>query len=155
SIDVLIPTLNEPVSVIRPTIVASQDMDWPRDRLNVYVLDDGKRPEVAALCAELGVNYVRRPDSRHAKAGNVNYALETVATSEYVAIFDCDHVPTRSFLQVSLGWFLKDERLAVLQTPHMFFSPDPFERNLNTFKSVPNEGELFYGLLQDGNDLWN
>ena len=155
SVDVLIPTLNEPVAVLRPTIIASQDMDWPRDRLHVYVLDDGKRPEVQALCAELGVNYVRRPDNRDAKAGNVNYALANHCSSEYLAIFDCDHVPTRSFLQVSLGWFLKDDRLAVLQTPHMFFSPDPFERNLNTFKSVPNEGELFYGLLQDGNDLWN
>ena len=43
----------------------------------------------------------------------------------------------------------------MLQTPHHFFSPDPFERNLGTFRKVPNEGELFYGLVQDGNDLWN
>ncbi|MBB6092543.1 cellulose synthase/poly-beta-1,6-N-acetylglucosamine synthase-like glycosyltransferase [Povalibacter uvarum] len=43
----------------------------------------------------------------------------------------------------------------MLQTPHHFFSPDPFERNLGTFKRVPNEGNLFYGLIQDGNDLWN
>ena len=34
-------------------------------------------------------------------------------------------------------------------------SPDPFEKNLKTFRTVPNEGELFYGLVQDGNDLWN
>ncbi len=64
-------------------------------------------------------------------------------------------MPTRSFLQVSLGWFLKDPKLAMLQTPHFFFSPDPFEKNLDTFRAVPNEGELFYGLVQDGNDLWN
>jgi cellulose synthase (UDP-forming) len=43
----------------------------------------------------------------------------------------------------------------MLQTPHHFFSPDPFERNLGTFRRVPNEGNLFYGLIQDGNDLWN
>jgi cellulose synthase (UDP-forming) len=43
----------------------------------------------------------------------------------------------------------------MLQTPHHFFSADPFERNLGTFRKVPNEGELFYGLVQDGNDLWN
>ncbi|MEX5669328.1 UDP-forming cellulose synthase catalytic subunit, partial [Pseudomonas neuropathica] len=64
-------------------------------------------------------------------------------------------VPTRSFLQIGLGWFLKDPKLAMLQTPHFFFSPDPFEKNLDTFRSVPNEGELFYGLVQDGSDLWN
>lgn len=42
-----------------------------------------------------------------------------------------------------------------MQTPHHFFSADPFERNLQVFRSDPNEGELFYGLVQDGNDLWN
>jgi cellulose synthase (UDP-forming) len=54
-----------------------------------------------------------------------------------------------------MGWFLVDPKLAMIQTPHHFLSPDPFERNLNTFRNVPNEGELFYGLIQDGNDLWN
>jgi cellulose synthase (UDP-forming) len=154
TVDVMIPTLNEPIAVIRPTIIASMDMDWPRDKLRVMVLDDGKRDEVAALCRELGVEYIRRADNKHAKAGNVNHALQH-SQAEYIAIFDCDHVPTRSFLQISMGWFLKDRQLAMLQTPHHFFSPDPFERNLGTFKSIPNEGELFYGLLQDGNDLWN
>jgi cellulose synthase (UDP-forming) len=43
----------------------------------------------------------------------------------------------------------------MVQTPHHFFSPDPFERNLSTFHRVPNEGYLFYGLVQAGNDLWN
>ena len=154
TVDVMIPTLNEPLAVIRPTIIAALDMDWPRDRVRVMVLDDGKRDDVAALCAELGAIYLKRPDNKHAKAGNVNHALQH-SSAEYVAIFDCDHVPTRSFLQVSMGWFLKDRQLSMLQTPHHFFSPDPFERNLGTFKSIPNEGELFYGLLQDGNDLWN
>lgn len=154
TVDVMIPTLSEPIAVLRPTVIAALDMEWPRDRLRVMVLDDGRREEVAALCRELGAVYVRRDDNRHAKAGNVNHALQQ-SKAEYLAIFDCDHVPTRSFLQISMGWMLKDRQLAVLQTPHHFFSPDPFERNLGTFKAVPNEGELFYGLLQDGNDLWN
>ena len=72
-----------------------------------------------------------------------------------MAVFDCDHIPTRTFLQVAMGWFNRDEKLVMVQTPHHFFSPDPFEKNLGTFKKVPNEGELFYGLVQDGNDLWN
>ncbi len=79
----------------------------------------------------------------------------TKVDSPFVVIFDCDHIPTRSFLQMSLGWFKRDEKLGILQTPHYFYSPDPFERNLNQFMSIPNEGELFYGVLQDGNDLWN
>ena len=43
----------------------------------------------------------------------------------------------------------------MLQTPHHFYSPDPFERNLGQFRMIPNEGELFYGIVQDGNDFWN
>ena len=54
-----------------------------------------------------------------------------------------------------MGWFLGDPKLALVQTPHHFFSPDPFERNLSNFRKVPNEGGLFYGLIQNGNDLWN
>jgi cellulose synthase (UDP-forming) len=54
-----------------------------------------------------------------------------------------------------MGWFERDAKCALIQTPHHFFSPDPFERNLGTFRRVPNEGNLFYGLIQDGNDLWN
>ena len=154
TVDVFIPTYNEPLDVVRQTVYTAIGLDWPADKLKVFVLDDGKRPEFRAFCEELGVGYITRDNNAHAKAGNINHALE-LTSGEYVAIFDCDHVPTRSFLQICMGWFLRDPKLAMLQTPHFFFSPDPFEKNLDTFRVVPNEGELFYGLVQDGNDLWN
>jgi cellulose synthase (UDP-forming) len=154
SVDVFIPTYNEPLEVVRQTVFSAMSLDWPKDRLHVYVLDDGRRTEFREFCEELGVGYLIRDNNHHAKAGNINAALQ-VTHSEYVAIFDCDHIPTRSFLQVCMGWFFKDTNLVMLQTPHVFFSPDPFERNLDTFHRMPNEGELFYGIVQDGNDLWN
>ena len=153
-VDVLIPTYNEPLSVVRSTAFAALNIDYPADKLHVYVLDDGRRDEFRRFCEEAEIGYITRTDNKHAKAGNINHALK-VLDSPYVAIFDCDHVPTRSFLQVTLGWFLKDTKLGMLQTPHYFYSPDPFERNLHQFMVIPNEGELFYGVLQDGNDLWN
>ncbi len=154
AIDIMIPTFNEDLSVVRPTLYAALGIDWPHDKLAIYLLDDGNRPEFRAFAAEIGVNYLARPTHEHAKAGNINFALSR-STGEFIAIFDCDHVPTRSFLQMTLGWFFKDLRLGMLQTPHHFFSPDPFERNLGRFRRAPNEGSLFYGLVQDGNDLWN
>ncbi|HZU09229.1 MAG TPA: UDP-forming cellulose synthase catalytic subunit, partial [Pseudacidobacterium sp.] len=153
-VDVLVPTYNEPLSVVRATAFAALNMDYPQEKLHVYVLDDGRREEFRKFCEGAGVGYITRKDNKHAKAGNINHALKLLG-SPYVAIFDCDHVPTRSFLQVTLGWFLKDKKLGMLQTPHFFYSPDPFERNLHQFMSIPNEGELFYGVVQDGNDLWN
>jgi cellulose synthase (UDP-forming) len=154
AVDVLIPTLNEPLSVVRFTALAAMNIDWPADRLNVYILDDGHREEFRAFAEEAGIGYMTRDDNRHAKAGNINRALAQIG-SPFVAVFDSDHVPTRSFLQVTMGWFLRDRKLGLLQTPHHFYSPDPFERNLGQFRITPNEGELFYGVVQDGNDFWN
>ena len=154
SVDLLIPTYNEDLAVVRNTVFAALGLDWPADKLRIYILDDGKRDSFRRFADEAGVGYLTRPDNRHAKAGNLNHALGRL-DGELVAIFDCDHVPVRSFLQLTVGWFLRDPKLALVQTPHHFFSPDPFERNLGIFRRRPNEGELFYGLVQEGNDLWN
>ena len=154
TVDLLIPTYNEPLSVVKYTALAAMNIDWPADKLNVYILDDGRREEFRRFAEEAGIGYMTRDDNKHAKAGNINRALARL-DAPYVAIFDCDHVPTRSFMQVTLGWFLRDSRLGMLQTPHHFYSPDPFERNLGQFRTIPNEGELFYGVVQDGNDFWN
>lgn len=153
-VDVLIPTYNESLALVRYTALAAINIDYPPDKLHVYILDDGTREEFRSFAKEAGVGYLTREKHLHAKAGNINHALATT-TSPLVAIFDCDHVPTRSFLQCTVGWFLVEQKLAMLQTPHYFYSPDPFERNLLQYKNVPNEGELFYGIIQDGNDLWD
>ncbi|MBH0069713.1 MULTISPECIES: UDP-forming cellulose synthase catalytic subunit [Pseudoalteromonas] len=154
TVDVYIPTYNEPLSVVRPTTLAALSIDWPADKLNVYILDDGKRSEFKDFAAEIGVGYLARSDNNHAKAGNMNSAMR-YTDGEYIAIFDCDHVPARSFLQMTMGQFLKDSKVCLVQTPHHFFSADPFERNLNNHSQIPNENMLFYGLIQDGNDMWD
>jgi cellulose synthase (UDP-forming) len=153
-VDVLIPTYNEALALVRYTALAALNIDYPPEKLHVYILDDGSRKEFEEFSREAGVGYITRVEHKHAKAGNINHALTTM-DAPFVAIFDCDHVPTRSFLQMTLGWMLADPKLAMLQTPHHFYSPDPFERNLLQYKTIPNESELFYGIVQDGNDLWN
>jgi cellulose synthase (UDP-forming) len=153
-VDVLIPTFNESLDVVRYTVLAAQQIDWPAEKLNIVLLDDGGRSEFRQFAALAGVDYIARAEHSGAKAGNLNHALRQ-NKGEFVTIFDCDHIPTRSFLQISIGWFLRDQQLAMLQTPHHFYSPDPFERNLGKFRKVPNEGSLFYGIVQDANDLWN
>ena len=153
-VDIYIPTFNEPLSVLRPTVLAAKGIDWPADKLRIYLLDDGRREPVRHFAQLAGIEYLTRPDNKYAKAGNLNNALG-LTKGEFIAIFDCDHLPVRSFLQTAMGWMMRDQRCAMIQTPHHFFSPDPFERNLETFRRIPNEGSLFYGLIQDGNDFWN
>jgi cellulose synthase (UDP-forming) len=154
TVDVFIPTYNESLQIVQDTVLAALSMDYPHDRFRVYLLDDGKRPEFKAFAEAAGAGYITRDDNKHAKAGNLNNALG-MTDGELVCIFDADHIPTRAFLQITVGWFQADPRLALLQTPHHFYSPDPVQRNLRTVKDVPDEGALFYGVVQPGNDFWN
>ncbi len=45
SVDIYIPTYNEPLKVVKPTVFAASGIDWPKDKLNIYILDDGLRDE--------------------------------------------------------------------------------------------------------------
>lgn len=153
-VDVFIPTYNEPLHVVRPTLLAAQNLDWPADKLHIHLLDDGRRDEFEAFARAAGVHYVRRTDNRHAKAGNINHALGKTS-GEFVAIFDCDHIPVRDFLRATMGWLIDRPDCAMVQTPHHLFSQDPMERNTRLERPIPNEGKLFYGPVQSGNDLWN
>src|SRR4051794_35552292 len=54
SVDVFIPTYNEPLEVVRPTVLAAMGIDWPHDRLKIYILDDGRRQRFQDFAAECG-----------------------------------------------------------------------------------------------------
>lgn len=154
TVDIFIPTYNEPLDVVKPTVYAALSVDWPKEKLNVYVLDDGSRKEFKDFACEIGAGYIERERHNHAKAGNINHAMG-LTNGDFIAIFDCDHVPVKTFLQKTMGWFLKDEKIALVQTPHHFYSQDPFEKNLHLKENVPNENSLFHDFIQKGNDTWN
>ena len=146
TVDVLVPTYNEDPALLRATLEACIRMDYPH---KTYVLDDGKRPEVEALASELGVIYVSRPDNRHAKAGNLNNALEQT-DGEFVVVLDADHVPEPQFLTRLIGYF-RDERVAFVQTPHAFYNFDSFQARLDhKNRRYWEEGDLFYRVIQPG-----
>ena len=154
TVDVYVPTYNESLEIVRDTVLAAQCLEYPQDKIKVYILDDGRRKEFAQFATEAGVGYITRSDNAHAKAGNLNHAMK-LTHGELIAIFDCDHIATRMFLQDTVGAFLKDKKLALMQTPHHFYSPDPIQRNLYLSRDIPCENELFYGPVQKGNDNWD
>ncbi len=154
TVDIYIPTYNEDLSVVRATVLAAKEINYPADKFKIYILDDGKRQDFRDFAAQAGVEYLDRPDNKHAKAGNLNHAM-TKTDGDLIAIFDCDHVPTNGFLQMTVGGFIANANLALVQTPHYFYNQDAFEKNLRGAADVPNEGLLFYGLIQNGNDFWN
>lgn len=159
-VDVYIPTYNEDVEIVRKTTLAAMALDYPAGKKHVYVLDDGRaekyrarREALQQMCDELGCTMLTRDNNDHAKAGNINTALHRT-DGDLVLILDCDHIPIRSFLMETVGFF-QNEKVALVQTPHWFYNPDPFERNLMTSGRVPVGNELFYKVLQKGNDFWN
>ena len=151
TVDILIPTYNEPVEIVRRTVIAACAIDYPHKK--VYVLDDGRRRAIQLMTEELGAAYLSRPDNEHAKAGNLNYALQRTE-GELIATFDADHAPVRGFLNKVVGFF-EDPRVALVQTAQHFFNPDPFERNLKLTGKIPPEQHFFYHVIQRGNDFWN
>ncbi len=68
-IDVLIPTYNEPLDVVRYTALGALNMDWPIDKLHVYILDDGRRKEFEQFAAEAGIGYKTRGRQRTRQGG--------------------------------------------------------------------------------------
>ncbi|MBD2019561.1 glycosyltransferase, partial [Leptolyngbya sp. FACHB-36] len=144
SVDILVPTYNEPTFILRRTIIGCQAIEYSNTR--VYLLDDTNRSEVKALAAELGCEYLTRPDNRFAKAGNLNHAI-TQTHGDLIVIFDADFVPTRNFLMRTVGFF-QDETIALVQTPQSFYNPDPIARNLGLEDILTPEEEVFYRQIQ-------
>ncbi len=172
TVDVFIPTYNEDPQVLLATVIAATQLDYPKDKLQVWILDDGgtfqkvqdPHPPKGALAQarsrilqnmalRYGARYISRIRNEHAKAGNINYALQ-LSHADLILILDCDHIPARDFLVNTVPFFLEDEKLFLLQTPHNFVSQDPLERNLRV-RQMPAENELFYFVMQPGLDFWN
>jgi cellulose synthase (UDP-forming) len=153
SVDIMIPVVDEPLYILKRTLVGCLAQDYPSDLLRVYVLDDGQREEVNSLAAELGVSYLSRAERVNAKAGNLNEALKR-SSGELVAVFDVDHVPYPNFLKRTVGFFA-DEDVAFVQTAQDFYNPDIFQRSVAPGRTVHNEQDLFFQTLQSGRDRHN
>ncbi len=150
TVDIMVCTYGEPVSVLYRSLVGCQGIDYPKK--TVYLCDDGNRPEMRELATRLNVQYLSRPQNTHAKAGNLNNAM-LHSTGELILVFDADHVPSKNFLNETVGFFV-DEKLGFVQTPQHFFTDDPFQRNLLSAKEINNEQDLFFHVIQPGNDYW-
>ncbi|MBL0372156.1 UDP-forming cellulose synthase catalytic subunit [Rhizobium sp. KVB221] len=172
-VDVFVPSYNEDAALLANTLAAAKGMDYPADKLVVWLLDDGstaqkrnsdkvlesraatlRHEELQALCRDLDVRYLTRARNEHAKAGNLNNGMQ-YSDGDLIAVFDADHAPARDFLKETVGYFEDDPKLFLVQTPHFFLNPDPVERNLQTFEKMPSENEMFYGIIQRGLDKWN
>ena len=127
-VDIFIPTYDEEIHIVSPTLIAATQLHYPKEKLHVYLLDDGgtlekcqsknklsaahalqRATELKELAKKFGATYLTRERNISAKAGNINHALKN-SNGELVAIFDCDHIPSSDFLAKTVGFFLKEEK---------------------------------------------
>ncbi len=152
SVDIFITTYDESIAVLEPTVAGAVGIRYPGE-LTVYLCDDGSRESVRALAARYGVIHLTRDEHAHAKAGNLNNALAH-STGELIVTLDADMIPRSSFLEVTVPHF-DDPRLAYVQAPQAFHNDDPFQHNLFSGASLPNEQDYFMRSMQEGKAAYN
>ena len=160
SVTVLIPTVNEPRTVLEATIRAAVRIDYPV--FEVCILDDDKGPKtpeadarahhwLPALCRQYGVRYLRRSTSAGAKAGNLNHGLRH-STGEVILVLDADFRATRNILWRLVG--LLDETTALVQTPQHYYTTDPIQHNLGGGQVWTEEQRHFFDVVLPAKDAW-
>jgi len=123
-IDVFFATYNEDPELVRLGVRDAKIIEYPYAiDLRIHVLDDGRRPEMAAVASEENVNYITRPDNVGFKAGNLRHAMGSTV-GDFVIIFDADTRPFPEFLTSTLGYF-RDPKVAWVQTPQWFWDIPP------------------------------
>jgi cellulose synthase (UDP-forming) len=150
-VDVFITCFDEPLQLLRRTAIGARAIRYPH---TTYILDDGKRDEMRAMAEELGIGYIRREGSEHAKAGNLNNGL-MVTSGDFVLQLDADHVPLPNILDRLLGYF-NDPKVAFVQSPQDFYNTDSFTHVVNDEEHrLWEENRLFFSLIQPGKDRIN
>src|SRR4051812_7964527 len=119
-VTIQLPVFNE-MYVVERLIDAVARIHYPRERLEVQVLDDSTdetqgiaRAKVARLREQgLDITYIHRDHRDGFKAGALQAGLR-VARGELVAVFDADFVPSPDFLLRSVDFFT-DSRIGMVQ----------------------------------------
>lgn len=152
-VDIFITVCGEPIEIVRETALAAIAMDYPA--FKVFILNDGfvanrdNWQEIDALAIELGITSITRRIAGGAKAGNINNGLRETS-SDYFVVFDADHVPYKSFLQETMGYFT-DTKMGFVQTPQYYKN-----QNLNVITQTSwDQQTLFFGPIMSGKNRLN
>jgi len=138
SVDVFIPTVNEPIAMLTATIAAAVDINYARK--TVYILDDGDREAVKKLAAQYGCTYLTRektPTSKY-KSANLNNGMRH-SNGDFILALDADNVVSPTILDDLLGHF-KEDKIAIVASRQVF----------TVEKRDFNHDHLFYNYMQSG-----
>ncbi|MCL5028134.1 MAG: glycosyltransferase [Bacteroidetes bacterium] len=120
-VTIQLPLYNEQY-VVERIINAVCDIDYPKDKMEIQVLDDST-DETVSITARIveerrkegfDIKHVRRSNREGYKAGALKEGMKN-AKGEFIAIFDADFIPQKEFLKKTLSFFT-DEKVGMVQT---------------------------------------
>jgi cellulose synthase/poly-beta-1,6-N-acetylglucosamine synthase-like glycosyltransferase len=119
-VTVQLPMFNER-NVAARLIEACAQIEYPRDKLEIQVLDDSTdetvdiaRAKVNELAAQgMDIVYIHRTDRQGYKAGALELGLQQ-AKGELILVFDADFKPDRQILQRTVHFF-NDAKVGMVQ----------------------------------------
>ncbi len=119
---VQLPVYNEQY-VIGRLIDAACELDYPKEKLKIQVLDDSNDETIAVVTAlvkhyqstGIQIEHIQRPNRTGFKAGALAYGLE-LSEAPYVGIFDADFIPNKDFLKLTIPHFYSDQKIGVVQS---------------------------------------
>ena len=116
-----IPTFNEG-HLVRRALDAAVALDWPREQLQIQLLDDSTDASIEIARATVAefrlrghdVTLIQRSHRAGFKAGALSAGL-ACSSQPFVGVFDADYVPSADFLRLCLRPLLANPRLAFVQ----------------------------------------
>lgn len=120
-VTIQLPIFNERYVVPR-LIQSICDFDYPRNRMEIQVLDDSTDETVAIAASEVEayrargfqIDHIRRGSREGFKAGALNEGLKK-AKGDLIAVFDADFLPEKDFLKQVVPHFYPDENVGMVQ----------------------------------------
>jgi len=121
TVTIQLPLYNE-LYVVERLIDTICKIDYPKDKLEIQVLDDStdETVNIAARVVEekrkegIDIKHIHRKNREGFKAGALREGLK-IAKGEYIAIFDADFIPRKDFLMKTLSFF-SDQNIGMVQT---------------------------------------
>ncbi len=120
-VTIQLPLYNE-MYVIERLIDSVCEIDYPKDKMEIQVLDDST-DETTAIVAKVveekkklgfDISHIRRGSREGYKAGALKEGMK-IAKGEFIAIFDADFIPQKEFLKKTLSYFT-DDKVGMVQS---------------------------------------
>lgn len=132
AVDVLIAVRGRSLKDVQGVASAVLALEWPAAKLKIYLVDDRPQAEIKEFAKKTGLNHLVLNDAPRDEAGIINWAASRTEGS-LIAVFQYDQLPSPGFLTKAVGWFIKDPKLGIIQTPLHFLAPKAVDDRLGIF----------------------